>query len=185
MRLLGMSQEMVNLMNDEEIEETFLEMAKSWPSGSVLPPTTGKKSLEHEELGEAISMTQQSSEVQSTSTKIENIDVPIDNWQRRVSGYLRSECSMTSSQSMHANSYTCVNMIRGSKNSSLTDPGAVYTSSEDVRLPINRVGSIVSKIDSGSSPVVPAVAGHVSIQELPGNSGSDLQVAIMEGDSKQ
>ena len=61
---------------------------------------------------------------------------------------------MTSSQSMHANSYTCVNMIRGSKNSSLTDPGAVDTSSEDVRLPISRVGSIVSKIDSGSSPVV-------------------------------
>ena len=103
-------------------------------------------------------MTQQNSEVQSTSTKIESIDVPIDNWQRRVSGYLGSECSMTSSQSMHANSYTCVNMIRGSKDSSLTDPGAVDTSNKDVRLPISRVGSIVSKIDSGSSPVVPAVA---------------------------
>ena len=69
MRLLGMPREMVNLMNDEEIEETFLELATSWPSGSGLPPITGKKSLEHEELGDAVSMTQQSSEVQSTSTK--------------------------------------------------------------------------------------------------------------------
>ena len=98
MRLLGMSREMVNLMNDEEIEETFLEMAKSWPSGSVLPPTTGKKSLEHEQLGDAVSTTQQSLGVQSASNRIENIDVPIDNWQRRVSGYLGSECSMASSQ---------------------------------------------------------------------------------------
>ena len=38
MRLLVMSREMVNLMNYEEIEGTYLEMAKkcvSWPSGSV------------------------------------------------------------------------------------------------------------------------------------------------------